>query len=82
MAGPQVQGVEQHPLGVAPAEGHRGGWANDDQHKDGPKVKVSSQKDGAEMVDGKKARATTVEVTLAPGQASALTATPARCSAT
>jgi quercetin dioxygenase-like cupin family protein len=46
-------------------------WAHDDQHKDGPKVKVLSQKDVVEKVDGKKVRATTVEVTLEPGQASA-----------
>ena len=46
-------------------------WAHGDQHKDGPKVKVLSQKDVAEKVDGKKAKATTVEVTLEPGQASA-----------
>lgn len=44
--------------------------ANDD-HKDGPKVKVLSQKDVAEKVDGKKSKATTVEVTFEPGQASA-----------
>ena len=35
------------------------------------KVRVLSQKDIAEKIDGKKARATTVEVTLEPGQASA-----------
>src|SRR5436190_23964949 len=46
-------------------------WAHGDQHKDGPKVKVLSQKDVAEKVDGKKAKATTIEVTLEPGQASA-----------
>src|SRR5262245_35691989 len=45
--------------------------AHDDRHKDGPKVKVLSQKDVAEKVDGKKAKATTVEVTLEPRQASA-----------
>src|SRR2546430_13816287 len=44
--------------------------AHDDQHKAGPKVKVLSQRDVAEKVDGKKARATTVEVTLEPGQSS------------
>src|SRR5688500_12740697 len=49
-------------VGTAPAH---------DDHKDGPKVKVLSQKDVTEKVDGKKARATTVEVTLEPGQASA-----------
>src|SRR5687767_15080878 len=42
-----------------------------DDHKDGPKVKVLSQKDIAEKVDGKQSKATTVEVTLEPGQASA-----------
>jgi quercetin dioxygenase-like cupin family protein len=46
--------------------------AHDDHHsKDRPKVKVLSQKDVAEKVNGKKARATTVEVTFEPGQASA-----------
>ena len=35
------------------------------------KVKVLSQRDIAEKLDGKKARASTVEVTLEPGQASA-----------
>ncbi len=35
------------------------------------RVKVLSQRDIAEKVDGKQARATTVEVTLEPGQASA-----------
>lgn len=34
-------------------------------------VKVLSQKDITEKIDGKKAKATTVEVTLEPGQASA-----------
>jgi quercetin dioxygenase-like cupin family protein len=37
----------------------------------GSKVKVLSQRDIAEKLDGKKVRATTVEVTLEPGQASA-----------
>jgi uncharacterized protein (TIGR03067 family) len=46
------------------------GWAQDEQHKDGPRVKVLSQSDLAEKVDGKKAKATTVEVTLEPGQSS------------
>ena|SRR5437868_5154851 len=36
-----------------------------------PNVKVLSQKEIAEKVDGKQAKATTVEVTLEPGQASA-----------
>lgn len=44
--------------------------AHDEHPKDHPKVKVLSQKDIAEKVDGKKAKATTVEVTLEPGQAS------------
>jgi quercetin dioxygenase-like cupin family protein len=39
--------------------------------KGGSRVKVLSRKDIAEKLDGKKARATTVEVTLRPGQASA-----------
>jgi quercetin dioxygenase-like cupin family protein len=37
----------------------------------GGKVEVLSQRDIAEKIDGKQARATTVEVTLDPGQASA-----------
>jgi quercetin dioxygenase-like cupin family protein len=41
-----------------------------DEHGKG-NVKVLSQKDVAEKVDGKKSKVTTVEVTLAPGQASA-----------
>ncbi len=45
--------------------------APDGPPKRGPAVKVLSQRDVAEKVDGKKARATTVEVTLGPGQASA-----------
>jgi quercetin dioxygenase-like cupin family protein len=36
-----------------------------------PKVKVISERDVTEMVDGKKAKATTVEVTLEPGESSA-----------
>jgi quercetin dioxygenase-like cupin family protein len=44
----------------------------DEEHGKGPPArKVLSQKDVAETLDGKKARATTVEVTLGPGQASA-----------
>lgn len=35
--------------------------------KGGPQVKLLSQKDIIEKLDGKKAKATTVEVTLAPG---------------
>jgi quercetin dioxygenase-like cupin family protein len=44
--------------------------AHDDPGTDRPKVKALSQEDIAEKVDGQKARATTVEVTLEPGQAS------------
>jgi quercetin dioxygenase-like cupin family protein len=36
-----------------------------------PKVKVISERDVTEMLDGKKAKATTVEVTLEPGESSA-----------
>ncbi len=45
--------------------------AHDDPPRRHPAVKVLSRKAVAEKVDGKKAVATTVEVTLAPGQASA-----------
>src|ERR1044071_8218263 len=41
------------------------------QHGHGKGVKTLSQKDITEKLDGKKAKATTVEVTLGPGQASA-----------
>src|SRR5262245_21386484 len=44
--------------------------AQHDEHGKGG-VKTLSRKDIAEKVDGKKAKATTVEVTLGPGQASA-----------
>lgn len=44
--------------------------ANHDQHSQ-DNVKVLSQKEITEKIDGKKAKATTVEVTLQPGQASA-----------
>src|SRR5262245_21443167 len=37
----------------------------------GKGVKTLSQKDITEIIDGKKAKATTVEVTLGPGEASA-----------
>src|SRR5438270_7642143 len=47
------------------------GWAQDDQQQGRPKVQVLSQTGIAEKIDGKKSKATTVEVTLAPGQASA-----------
>jgi quercetin dioxygenase-like cupin family protein len=42
-----------------------------DPGKDKPKVKVLSEREITEKVDGKKSKATTVEVTLEPGQASA-----------
>lgn len=48
--------------GLAPASADEHGKSN---------VRVLSQKEVAEKLDGKKARATTVEVTLQPGQASA-----------
>src|SRR4051812_4668498 len=51
-----------------------GGWtlARDDGHGKGkPGVKVLSAVDVAEKVAGKKTKATTVEVTLEPGQSSA-----------
>jgi quercetin dioxygenase-like cupin family protein len=45
--------------------------AHEEHGKGKPGVKVLSRKEIAEKVDGKKSRATTVEVTLEPGQASA-----------
>ncbi|HEY7427900.1 MAG TPA: cupin domain-containing protein [Gemmataceae bacterium] len=46
--------------------------AQHDEHGKGkPTAKILSQKDVAEKLDGKKAKATTVEVTLGPGQESA-----------
>src|SRR6266516_243597 len=46
--------------------------AGHDGHDKGkPKVKVISERDVTEMVDGKKAKAITVEVTLEPGESSA-----------
>ena len=48
-----------------------GGVALAHDRENAEAVKVLSQKDVAEKVDGKKSKATTVEVTLAPGQASA-----------
>ena len=46
--------------------------AHHDEHgKGGAHVKLLSQKDIIEKLDGKKAKATTVEVTLAPGQVEA-----------
>jgi quercetin dioxygenase-like cupin family protein len=48
------------------------GLAHDDEHGKGkPEVKILSVANVSEKVDGKKAKATTVEVTLKPGQASA-----------
>ena len=45
--------------------------AHDEPDKGQPRVTTLSEKDIAEKLDGKKAKATTVEVTLEPGQASA-----------
>ncbi len=45
--------------------------AHDDPGAAKPRVKVLSQEDVAEKLEGQKARATTVEVTLEPGQDSA-----------
>src|SRR6516164_746526 len=46
--------------------------AHHDEHgKDGDYVKLLSQKDIIEKLDGRKAKATMVEVTLAPGQVEA-----------
>ena len=44
---------------------------HDEYGKGGDHVKVLSQREITEKVDGKKAKATTVEVTLAPGQVEA-----------
>jgi quercetin dioxygenase-like cupin family protein len=44
--------------------------AHDEPDKGKPKVAVLSERDIAEKLDGKKSKATTVEVTLEPGQAS------------
>jgi quercetin dioxygenase-like cupin family protein len=43
---------------------------DDAPHKGNPTVKTLSTRDIAELVDGKKSKAATVEVTLEPGQAS------------
>ena len=43
----------------------------DGHHKGKPKIKVLSERDVIELVDGKKAKATMVEVTLAPGEVEA-----------
>jgi quercetin dioxygenase-like cupin family protein len=51
-----------------------GGWslAQGDGHGKGkPTVKVLSAVDIAEKIDGKKAKSTTVEVTIGPGESSA-----------
>jgi quercetin dioxygenase-like cupin family protein len=45
--------------------------AHDEPDKGKPNVTTLSEKDIAEKLDGKKTKATTVEVTLEPGQASA-----------
>lgn len=45
--------------------------AHHDEHPKGGGVKVLSQKGITEKVDGKKSKATTVEVTLAPGEVEA-----------
>jgi quercetin dioxygenase-like cupin family protein len=45
--------------------------AHDELVKGKPKVTTLSEQDIAEQLDGKKAKATAVEVTLEPGQASA-----------
>jgi quercetin dioxygenase-like cupin family protein len=45
--------------------------AHDEHDKGKPKVKVLSARDISEKLDGKKVKATTVEVTIQPGQASA-----------
>src|SRR5262245_22614847 len=39
------------------------------QHHDGEKVKVISERNISERIDGKEAKATVVEVTIEPGQA-------------
>ena len=58
-------------LALAIAAGAVGGMplAQHDEHgKGGDYVKLLSQKDIIEKLDGKKAKATMVEVTLAPGE--------------
>src|SRR3954447_13270343 len=45
--------------------------ADDERGKGKPTVKVLSAVDVAEKIDGKKAKSTTVEVSLGPGEASA-----------
>jgi quercetin dioxygenase-like cupin family protein len=61
-------------LALAVVAGAAGGMslAHHDEHgKGGDYVKLLSQKDIIEKLDGKKAKATMVEVTLAPGQVEA-----------
>ena len=61
-------------LALAIAAGAVGGMslAHHDEHgKGGANVKVLSQKEITEKLDGKKVKATTVEVTLAPGEVEA-----------
>jgi len=60
-------------IAIAVCAGFGGlGLAHDDEHGQGkPTVKVLSATAVAEKIDGKKAKATTVEVTLKPGEASA-----------
>ena len=60
-------------IAIAVCAGFGGlGLAHDDEHGKGkPEVKVLSTAAVSEKIDGKKAKATTVEVTLKPGEASA-----------
>ena len=60
-------------IAIAACAGFGGlGLAHDDEHGKGkPEVKILSVANVSEKVDGKKAKATTVEVTLAPGQVEA-----------
>jgi quercetin dioxygenase-like cupin family protein len=46
-----------------------GGMAVADHQHDGERVKVLSERDISEKIDGKQARATVVEVTIGPGEA-------------
>jgi hypothetical protein len=47
-------------------------------HEDGESVKVISERDIKEKLDGKEAKVTVVEVTLNPGQSGCLIATQGR----
>ena len=58
-------------LALAAGIGVGAGGMNAAHHDDGGKVKVLSATDTREKLDGKEAKATAVEVTLEPGQASA-----------